>query len=366
MSVRSNSFALPRRALMERAAALGIGVATIAALPRSLRADTEVSYYTWAGYDAPDMHKKYQETEGALPHVTIFASEAEALTKVQSGFAPDIVHPCIYDIGRWRDSGVIQPIDSAKLPNWPNVFDELKAVSSDSATGSQWIVPIDWGNGSILYRTDLVDEPEESWAILFDEKYKGRLTMWNAIDGAVNAAALVAGAKNPFAMTEEELAKVGELLRKQRELVRFYWDDPAEAEQALASGEVVAAYTWNQSEVNLKKQGVPVKYARPKEGILTWVCGLVMTKSGEASEEKRYAFINDMLDTTTGQFLIDVYGYGHSNRESFKAISETRLAELGLPTNPAEMFEQSVVLGIMDPAVRIKYTTLFEEIRAGQ
>ena len=36
----------------------------------------------------------------------------------------------------------------------------------------------------------------------------------------------------------------------------------------MAAGEVVAAYAWMASNVNLKKKGVPVKYMNPKEGVL--------------------------------------------------------------------------------------------------
>ncbi|MGH6934247.1 MAG: extracellular solute-binding protein [Dongiaceae bacterium] len=356
---------LSRRELLQTMTSLGLGVAAFAMAPGAARATTEVSYFTWAGYDAPEMHAAYKAKRGALPTFTLFADEAEALNKVRAGFTPDVSHPCIYDIGRWRDSGTILPIDSSRLANWPSVYQELRAVSGNQETGEQWIVPFDWGNGSVLYRTDLVDVQEESWSILFDEKYAGKLAMWSGIDGAVNVAAIVSGAQDIFDMTDEELAKAEDLLRKQRGLLRFYWDDPAQAEQALASGEVVAAYTWNQSLVNLQKQGLPVKYMKPKEGILTWVCGLVMMKDGAADEQARYDFIDAMLSTETGHFLIDGYGYGHSNSASFGTVAPARLAELGLPANPAEMFKGSRVLGIMDPQVRIKYTNMFEAVRAG-
>jgi spermidine/putrescine transport system substrate-binding protein len=266
---------------------------------------------------------------------------------------------------RWRDAGVIRPIDTARLTNWGGVFDELKAVPGANVDGEQWFIPFDWGNGSILYRTDLVEVTEDSWSLLFDKKYAGKLAMWGAIDGAVNAAALVAGAKDPFNMTAAEMAKVRTLLIEQRELLRFYWDDPAAAEQALASGEIVAAYTWNQSLVNLQNQGLPVRYMRPKEGILTWVCGLVAGKELPAGEDAVYDFLDAMLDPATGAFLFNSYGYGHSNRITFNGLDKAKLAAYGIADNPAEMFKGSVVLHAMDPKVRESYTKMFEEIRAG-
>jgi spermidine/putrescine-binding protein len=356
--------AATRRDMLRAASALGLGVAAIG-IAGGARAAGTVSYLTWAGYDAPEMHKAFSDKRGGPPDSTIFASEAEALQKVLAGFTPDVSHPCIYDIVRWRDAGVIRPIDTARLTNWGGVFDELKAVPGANVDGEQWFIPFDWGNGSILYRTDLVEVTEDSWSLLFDKKYAGKLAMWGAIDGAVNAAALVAGAKDPFNMTAAEMAKVRTLLIEQRELLRFYWDDPAAAEQALASGEIVAAYTWNQSLVNLQNQGLPVRYMRPKEGILTWVCGLVAGKELPAGEDAVYDFLDAMLDPATGAFLFNSYGYGHSNRITFNGLDKAKLATYGIADNPAEMFKGSVVLHAMDPKVRESYTKMFEEIRAG-
>ncbi len=54
-------------------------------------------------------------------------------------------------------------------------------------------------------------------------------------------------------------------MRKQRPLIRLYTDDTTTLEQALASGELVAAMTWDASAVQLKTEGVPVTFAKPKE-----------------------------------------------------------------------------------------------------
>lgn len=354
-----------RRDFLRQAAALGFGVAAFGVTPRSARSDGQVSYYTWSGYEAPELHQKYTAKHGGMPDVTIFASEAEALTKVNGGFKVDFVHPCVYDIGRWRAAGLIQPFDTGKIPAWETVFPELTNIANTPGETQPWMMPFDWGNGSVLYRTDLVDIQEPSWSLLFDKRYAGKLSMWGAIDGAVDVAGIVAGAKNIFDMTDDELAKVKQLLIEQRDLMRFYWDDPTTIEQALASGELVAAYAWNQSFLNLKKQGVPVAYMRPKEGIITWVCGLVMLKDAPSNEADRYDFVNSMLDPETGRFLIESYGYGHSNTKSFELVSPERLAELGLPSSPTEMFKGSIVLKLMDVGVREKYTRMFEEIKAG-
>ena len=96
-------------------------------------------------------------------------------------------------------------------------------------------------------------------------------------------AALLAGV-NPFDMTAAEMDKVADKLREQRPLLSNYTTDMTSVEQALSSGALVAAMTWNASATTLKKQGVPVEFMKPKEGMLTWSCGFV---HAEGRQERR-------------------------------------------------------------------------------
>ena len=94
--------------------------------------------------------------------------------------------------------------------------------------------------------------------------------------------------------------KVAEKLREQRPLLRSYTTDMTSVEQSLASGELVAAMTWNASATTLKKQGVPVEFMKPKEGMLTWACGFVMLKDAK-NVDLAYDFINSRLEADFGQ-----------------------------------------------------------------
>ena len=121
---------------------------------------------------------------------------------MRAGFTPDVAHPCVEDMDRWTDAGIVQPIDTSKINNWNNVFQRMRDTRGISYDGDVYFVPMDWGNSSIIYRTDLY-EGEESWEMLFDERYKGRI---GARNGSANAwaAAQILGF-DMFAPTQEEL-----------------------------------------------------------------------------------------------------------------------------------------------------------------
>ena len=118
-----------------------------------------------------------------------------------------------------------------------------------------------------------------------------------------------------------------EMLVKQKPLIRFYWDSNSTVEQALASGELVASTGWNSSVVALSGQGVNIKLANPKEGIMSYCCGLVLAKDAPHLD-KAYDLIDAMTSPEAGKWLTEAMGYGHSNKKTFELLDDKTLAEL--------------------------------------
>ncbi len=355
-----------RRNFLRQMTALGLGLAV--GLPGTATAAPALSYYTWAGYEIPDLHQPYIRKHGGSPEVSFFGDEEEALGKVRSGFLPSIAHPCSSSVARWRDADVVDAIDVSRLANWPDVIEDLKRIPGTTAGDETIWIPFDWGSNSIVYRTDLVDPKyveENSWAILFDERYANRLAMWASIDGAVAMAATMLGIKDTGNVTDEEFAGIKALLVRQKPLLRFYWDSDTVAEEALASGEVVASYLWSGSASRLKQNGVPVDYMlRPKEGIVSFLCGLVSIKGGEGDEQAKYDFIDAMISPETGKYLVEQYGYGHSNRKTYELVSEDALAAQGLTRDVGAYIAKTNFFQYWPPEVRDRYIRMFDEVKA--
>ena len=239
-------------------------------------AEDQGTYFTWGGYDIPEIFGPYQEKHGELPNFSIFGGTEEALTKMRGGFVVDVSHPCNAGLTRWAESGLFQPVDPSRLSNWGDLMPELYNLEYNKAGDQFWMAPFEWGQTSVTYRTDLFElEGEESWDMLWDERYAGRLGSLGSGGDAWWCGAIKAGVDLKDIASEEAFEKIAAVMREQRPLIRVYTDDTTTLEQALASGEMVAAMTWNASAVALAGEGVPVKFAKPKEGALTWVCGMI-------------------------------------------------------------------------------------------
>ena len=327
-------------------------------------ADDHPTVFTWSGYGDEGFFGQYIAEYGELPNFGYWGDEEEAFAKMRAGFQPDITAPCSYKINHWNDAGMLAEIDSSRLSNWGEMIPSLTNVPDTIHDGKRLWICQDWGQTSITYRTDLVDIEEESWGLLWDKRYAGRLSMIDSLIDGVMVAAIYAGAKDPYNMTPDEVALTKKLLQEQIPLLRFYSNSMTDVEQALASGELVAAATWNSSFLELTNQGLPVRFMVPKEGAMTWTCGLcLMTDADPAKIDRSYDVIDAYLSPETGKYEIENWGYAHANAKAFDLVSDEDLASRGFTRDP----EALLASGIFQIPIgnESELETMFEEVKAG-
>jgi spermidine/putrescine transport system substrate-binding protein len=358
---------LSRRKFTKSLLAAGVGMVTVPLASRMANASPadQGTYFTWGGFDIPELFGQYVEKNGEMPNFAIFGGTEEALTKMRGGFVVDVSHPCNAGVPRWAASGLFQPIDTSRLSNWPDLIPDLYDLDYNMSGGKPWMVPFDWGQTSVTYRTDLFEvEGEESWDMLWDERYKGRLGSLASGGDAWWVGAIKAGVDFKDIATDAAFEKIAAVMREQRPLIRVYTDDTTTLEQALASGEMAAAMTWNASAVLLKSEGVPVKFAKPKEGALTWVCGMMMHKDAP-KPDRAYDIIDSMISVAAGEFLIGDYGYGHSNKKAFDKFDAAALTDLGLSKNPRDVLDVGHFMIPQSQDWETRMNETFEQVKAG-
>lgn len=355
---------LSRREMLASAAAFGVGLAV---KPKLTAAAEVLTCLEWGGYDATDYFKSFVSKHGAPPNFSIFSGEEEALAKVRAGFAADVMHPCNYSVQRFVNAGLAVEIDTAKLSNWKDVFPALQTADGVLVGGKVMMAPADWGNSSIAYRKDLMPEDfakNESWSIFYDDAYKGKVSMLDN-EVAISIGLMVGGMKY-----EDSILLVGAALEeaaknwgaKAVNVSRFLWNDPSEIQQGLASGEIMAAYAWNDVAKNLNKEGIPVAYAKPKEGYFTWFCGLTLLNSGKADPALAYDFIDAWLSPETGKTLI-ASGYGHSNIKSFEISDPADVAAMGF-TDPVAHMNSAILFKNAPDAVQAEWNKAWIDTKA--
>ena len=126
----------------------------------------------------------------------------------------------------------------------------------------------------------------------------------------------------------------------------------------------MAAWAWPQVYGDLVKEGQPVAYLNPKEGVYSWMTGFVRMADGPGLDQNAYDYVDAWLSPETGKWLIENYGYGHTNRKSFELVSAEVLEEKGLGS-PDEVLGAAHAVQEYDVEVREKLVNMFEEVKAG-
>jgi spermidine/putrescine transport system substrate-binding protein len=302
--------------------------------------DSEPLLFTWENWNEPPFLAEYKKKYGKDPRTEIFADEDEAFAKMQTGYKPDVMGPCSYEFQRWQEAGLIQPIDVTKLTHWKDIPDYLKKVPGMMKSPTEaWFVPQYWANTSVTYRTDLAPEyvGHESWKILFDPKYKGKVAGLDGVDDTVSLIAKTWGI-DVYNMTPDQWKTVQEKLREFVKNARFISSDETSLSQALASGEVVAAITWNQTHASLKREGKPVAFMQPPGGMFTYICGMVMHKETK-NVEKALALIDSGISPEAMKYQLEQLHNGPANMSVFADYTDDQLKDMGFVRDVAKFIE---------------------------
>ncbi|KIC17266.1 ABC transporter substrate-binding protein [Leisingera sp. ANG-DT] len=324
-----------------------------------------LSVFDWSGYEDQGFYGDYVAKYGGAPSYTYFGSVEEAFTKLQSGFAADLAHPCTDGLRKWVAAGLLKPIDTSKISNWDSLLPQIKDVDGVTIDGQTYMVPFEWGNTGLIYRTDQIDESAVSLQLLGDPAYQGKIAIPDAASSAYAMAALATGASSYTDMSDEEFQKASDFLRQIHPNVRFYWSDAGQLDQAIASGEVLMGWGWNQSELNLIWNETPAKMMRDVDkGIATWVCGYVHLNSSTQSDEQVYDMLNALSAEGSGKYIIENWGYAHANAEAFKSADQSLIETYGF-ADVDKFFEGSLFFDAVNPELEGRMLKEFERIKAG-
>lgn len=344
------------------------GTLAASAAALAIAADSDLIVFDWSGYEDPSFHQTYIDKNGDSPTFAFFGDEDEAFEKIRSGFKADLGHPCSQSVVKWREAGLLQPLDTSKITDWNNLNPGIMAMKNlaTTADGKAWFMPWDWGNTLVTYNTEKVDEKDvQSLKAFADPKFEGRVSIGDNVDDAYALASLVLGIKDWTTMTDDQFKQASDFLRKVHKNVRLYWTDTTDIVQALSGGEVDLAWAWNDAAVQSIAAGAPIKSKKDTdEGISTWVCGYVLFKDAPGNTDKAYDYLNSINNPEVAKVLVGDWGYGQANAKGMEAVGPDVLKEKGY--DDVDKFVDKTLFQSPVPSdLKLKMIAEFEKIKAG-
>ena len=262
----------------------------------------------------PELIKLFEEKTGIVVRPAPYVSPTDTMGKLLSGNArfgmmntlSDLVRPNLEEA---VSRGLLLPYDEAKVPNSKHI---APLFQSDMLRkdGQAYSIPVYWGYNAVLYNRKFIrdDEPMiQSYAILFDDKFKGRVAIRDDAHETIHMVALVMGQKNPLDMEKSDLREVTKFLISKKGNFRAVWSKFAEAVQLMASNEVHAMFGWLLMRKTLQQQGMDVVGNHPKEGLLWWVHAGFLPRYAPNPEDS-YKWLDFILSADYGRKLTELAG----------------------------------------------------------
>ena len=258
-------------------------------------AGESINVYNWGEYIDQDVLDMFYDETGIKVNYTTYDSNETMYSKIVSGAASyDVVVPSDYMISKMAQEGLLAELDFNNIPNYKYIGDEYKGLEYDP--DEKYSVSYTWGTVVVIYNTKFVDEEDvkdESVNLLWNEKYAGKILMFDNPRDAFGLALKKAG-YSLNSLNENDWSEAQKLLKEQKPLVQAYVMD--QIFDKMASEEAWIAPYYAGDAYTIQQDNPDISFYLPKEGSNFFTDAMCVLKSSQ-NKENAEKFINFMCRT---------------------------------------------------------------------
>lgn len=273
---------------------------------------TTIKVYNWGEYISngdDDSMDVIAEFETRFPQYRVdyqtYATNEEMYAKLASGSTDyDVLIPSDYMIGKLIEENMLAKLDIAtNIPNFAKIDDTFKNLEFDP--NNEYSIPYTWGTVGIIYNTKKVTAAVDSWEMLWSDRYKDQILMFDNPRDAFGIALKKLGySQNTTDRGQLDMAKL-ELIN-QKAVIQAYVMD--EIFPKMTNGEAALAPYYAGDAITMIGDNPDLAFVVPKEGSNTFVDSMVIPKTSKNKQAAEF-FINFMLEDEIAKANIEYIGY---------------------------------------------------------
>ena len=284
-----------------------------------------LNFYNWSDYIAEDTIPNFEDRFGVKVVYDNYSSNDTLLAKLQSGASGyDIIVPTDYMITTMLQLGLLQQIDLDNIPNVTNLYQRFRDAAYDP--GNKYSIPWQWGTTGIGYNSEQVTDFKPTWDMLWDEKYKSRITMLTETRD-IFAVALYRLGYDPNTVDPAQIDKALQLLKEQKPLLKKYTSDTYIDE--LAANDTFLAHGYSGDVFQAQAENAVVEYAIPEEGAILWVDAMCIPTDAPHKYTAE-VFMNYILEPEAGAAISNLVAYASPNEKAKPFIDQEILDNPGI------------------------------------
>ena len=353
---------------MRRVAVLApLLLAVLASLACAKKTPT-LNLLVWEGYADPSFVHGFEQQCKCKVSASYMGSSDELVAKLRGGSASnyDVISPSSDVATMIASAGLAAPLDLSKIPSYAQLSPKLTSLSLVRVKSNVYGVPFMWGPNPLIYDTTVFAEPPDSWSILWDPKYRGKISVWDDLS-TVYMAAQILGYDKPdpaqlYNLSDQQLDAVKAKLLELKPNIRKMWATGGEATNLFLNHEVVAAMGWPLNTAELKKRNFPVGETIPKENTTGWIDHLMITSASD-NKDVAYQFLEYMVQAKTQKLVTDVTRYTPANPQAGSLMSAAERQILHL--DDVDNYQKRIYFW-QDVPRRAKYNEIWNEVKAAQ
>ena len=286
--------------------------------------------YNWGEYIDPEVLTMFEEETGIDIVYEEFETNEILYPKISSGaIAYDVICPSDYMIQRMIENDLLSEINFDNIPNLKNIGKQYLEQSRQFDPENKYSVPYCWGTVGILYNKMMVDEPVDSWSILWDPKYKDNILMQDSVRDAFGVTLKYLG----YSLNStdlDELTEAKNLLIEQKPLVQAYVID--QVRDKKIGNEAALGVIYSGEAIYTQKENPNLEYVIPKEGSNIWIDSWVIPKNAEHKENAE-KFINFLCRPEIALMTFEYITYSTPNEAARELIEDEsiRNSEIAFP-----------------------------------
>lgn len=321
----------------------------------------QVIVYNWGEYLDPETITLFEEETGIDVVYEEYETNEIMYPKIQSGaIAYDVVCPSDYMIQRMIENDLLAEINFDNIPNIKNIGDTYMEQSRQFDPDNAYSVPYCWGTVGILYNKTMVDEPIDSWSVLWDEKYKDSILMQDSVRDAFGITLKYLGySLNSTDLDELEEAK--KLLIQQKPLVQAYVID--QVRDKMIGNEAALGVIYSGEAIYTQLENENLEYVIPKEGSNLWIDSWVIPKNAQHKENAE-AFINFLCRPDIAKMTFDYITYSIPNVEGRKLIEDEKIRNSTIAFPDPKQLQNCETFQFLGDENDAVYNQLWREVKS--
>lgn len=276
-----------------------------------------VNVYNWGEYMDTELNKEFERETGIKVNYKNFETNEMMYAYLKSGGSSyDVIFPSDYMIARLIEEDMLEELNFSNIPNFSDIDPSLKNPVYDP--DGKYSVPYAWGIVGLIYNSEHITDPIDSWSALFDSKYAGQLLMFDNSRDAFGIALKYLG-YSLNTENESEIMEAFELLKQQKPIVQAYTMD--QIFDKLGGGEASIGPYYAGDYLTMREDNDALVFVIPKEGTNKFVDAMCVPK-GAANKENAEKYINFMTSKKAALANAEVTCYSTPVMSAFDDLSD--------------------------------------------